>query len=360
MHIRIKNIFFCFILSFIALINIGCSTQPMSQWPKDEVALLDKNNTKNLLINSIDEANSSIKLCMYKLTDKEIINAFIRAAKRNVTVKIILANNPFVHTGHVASDDEASLKELEKLKNSPNVTIKAQGVPSHPEGQGHYKLLIIDQKYALILTFNLENTSFLETLRDFIYKVENTGSDKANFVALCQMFDNHFKEKSLDSSAVPNSLIIGPDGQKEFFIHLFAKAKRSIKIYQQSFNDPDILKKLIELIRQGIEVKLIMTPFPFNDKKDDNWEYQKRLVQAGGKIRFSLKSDRYIHAKVVIIDDTEAYLGSCNFYPKSLEHNRELGIVITDNLSLKKLLNVFNKDWGVGLAIGRKPIVNKS
>ena len=53
----------------------------------------------------------------------------------------------------------------------------------------------------------------------------------------------------------------------------------------------------------------------------------------------------YIHAKMIIADGNEAFLGSENFSSPSLEKNRELGIIFTDQEIIKKLQSTFAFDW---------------
>jgi phosphatidylserine/phosphatidylglycerophosphate/cardiolipin synthase-like enzyme len=60
-------------------------------------------------------------------------------------------------------------------------------------------------------------------------------------------------------------------------------------------------------------------------------------------IRFS--KQYIIHAKVIIVDQQRAIIGSINLTRNSLESNRELAIITHDPKVLLKLIIVFKQDW---------------
>ncbi len=56
-----------------------------------------------------------------------------------------------------------------------------------------------------------------------------------------------------------------------------------------------------------------------------------------------------LHAKALIIDEKEGFIGSFNFTKNSLENNREIGIFINGK-SISKIVNIFNQDWQKSVA----------
>jgi phosphatidylserine/phosphatidylglycerophosphate/cardiolipin synthase-like enzyme len=51
---------------------------------------------------------------------------------------------------------------------------------------------------------------------------------------------------------------------------------------------------------------------------------------------------------VVVADGARAYVGSENLSSTSLDHNREMGLVVTDPSSLEPLMTTFEKDYAAG------------
>ena len=124
-------------------------------------------------------------------------------------------------------------------------------------------------------------------------------------------------------------------------------AQHSLWIYQQDITDKEIADAVVAAAQKKIDVRLIMPPYPFSEKKDYNIPNQEIIRKAGGQI--GLITHWVSHAKVILVDvntpNRKAYLGSANFYTPSLEKNRELGIVVNEREALAKLASVFEEDW---------------
>ncbi len=59
----------------------------------------------------------------------------------------------------------------------------------------------------------------------------------------------------------------------------------------------------------------------------------------------------YMHAKIMVIDGQKAFVGSQNISAQSLDQNRELGIIISDQGVLQTLQQTFQQDWGDSQAV---------
>lgn len=107
---------------------------------------------------------------------------------------------------------------------------------------------------------------------------------------------------------------------------LIDSAQHSLLVENEEMDDPDVLNALASAAQRGVEVDVVMTySSSWADAFDD-------LTRAGVHVRtYSPDASLYIHAKVVVADDTMLFLGSQNFSASSLDHNRELGIITTDS-----------------------------
>jgi len=56
----------------------------------------------------------------------------------------------------------------------------------------------------------------------------------------------------------------------------------------------------------------------------------------------------HLHTKVLVADGARAYMGSENLSATSLDHNREVGVIVTDPSSIDPLTQTFEKDWAAG------------
>ncbi|MBN8827219.1 MAG: hypothetical protein J0H68_00750 [Sphingobacteriia bacterium] len=309
----------------------------------DQNILVFPNENIQSIINLIDSAKKSVDITVYKINDKRIVKALKSAKQRGVGIRVILQKpglyaEPFAITKNY--DVEKSLKEF-------NVPVSY--LEDHKYILTHYKFIIIDKNLALINTFNFDENHFHKT-RDFSVKI----NDKEKVLALQEIFENDFFGKTFLNDGKSKylyekfNLILGPKFQRQYITDLIKSAKKSIYIYQQDFTDPVIAKVIREMAKNGVKVNVIMSPVPFGGT-DFNRINQIQIKEAGGEFRFSPKNKLYIHTKIIIIDpesnDGKVYLGSCNFWTQALEVQRELGIIVKDSTQIRKIFNVFKKDW---------------
>jgi phosphatidylserine/phosphatidylglycerophosphate/cardiolipin synthase-like enzyme len=52
-----------------------------------------------------------------------------------------------------------------------------------------------------------------------------------------------------------------------------------------------------------------------------------------------------MHAKIIVADGQKAFVGSENISTASLERNRELGLIVSDQNVLTTLQQTFQQDW---------------
>jgi phosphatidylserine/phosphatidylglycerophosphate/cardiolipin synthase-like enzyme len=71
----------------------------------------------------------------------------------------------------------------------------------------------------------------------------------------------------------------------------------------------------------------------------------QQLSDAGVDLHFFEGQDElYIHAKVILADGTDAYVGSTNFSGNSMNFNRELGLQLSGADAVAVLVSTFQAD----------------
>ncbi len=309
-------------------------------WPEDGLIVFPQAGRRPWL-DAIRLAKTHLRIAAYKLSDPTIVDAIICAKKANpkLVVDILIQPHTFIH--QQSKNNDSAIESLKK--NGINVHL-----PSERFNQAHYKLIIVDGVWAAVGTINLDDESFdgipyngVPPARDFMITVTD-----ADLVA---ELVNVFTADANDKRIVPKQpqLVWGPDRQRSVFINMINSAKKSIHIYQQDLQDRGITRALLGACHDKINVSIMMMPFPYNKMSDGNIPNQAILAQAGGKI--FLNKSLYMHAKVMIIDGHDEknrlmYVGSCNFYPDSLDQSRELGVLTTNADQIQKVLDIFETD----------------
>lgn len=306
-------------------------------WPQSGVIVLpDAGRTP--LLKAIQDAKDSLQVAAYKLTDDTVVGALVEAAQRGVHIEILLTKNMYRHERQV-DQSQTRTAQFER------VGIKVYEAPEYFE-QLHYKMLVVDKNYALVSTGNWDAESFdghttEKPARDFMVTLTEDNAIK-------ELLDFFYKDVRREpTSSTRTHFIWSPDAGRKPFVTLIASAKKSLWIYQQDIQDSTLVNAMADAARRGIEVRLLMMPYPFDKSKDDNLPHQRHLKDMGAQVR--LMTHFYGHAKVMILDAGEEsekiYVGSANFYPQSLEKNRELGVVLENADAVECLKTVFLRDW---------------
>ncbi len=271
---------------------------------------------------------------MYGLTDKRLIDALIQAQHNGKKVRILLEHHPYKNEGENISSSN--------LLQDAHINLQW----ANPEFKlTHQKTLLLDQQDALVMTFNLTNSSFKKQ-RNFAVLITNPSTVQE----IQTVFNSDWQHKNI-SVENPN-LIWSPNNSREKLLDLIYHAKSAIKIYAQSLSDYKIIGALAKAARSGIKVQ-ILTSSNNSTTHSKKFDY---LTHAGVKIRFS--KNYIIHAKVIMIDRQLAVVGSINLTKASIDDNRELAVITQDPKIIAELITTFNHDWdnAAGIATGRLPL----
>lgn len=133
---------------------------------------------------------------------------------------------------------------------------------------------------------------------------------------------------------------------RQRMLDLINGAEESLLLYNEEFSDPEIIAAVgaaAQRLGKG-NVKLIMTwnaGSKTQTKWPSIWRTWNTLDDSGVSIMLSEyanpyatnSSEIYVHAKMIVADDADAYVGSTNFTAPSMDWNRELGLRLTNRAS---------------------------
>jgi hypothetical protein len=124
-----------------------------------------------------------------------------------------------------------------------------------------------------------------------------------------------------------------------------SSAARSVVVENEEMDSTPIEEALESDARRGVDVTVVMTA-------DSEWDAAFSQLESDG-VHVVLYPDTasalYIHAKVIDVDGTKAFIGSENFSTASLDYNRELGL----NTSAAGVLGPLNSMLSGDISGGR-------
>jgi phosphatidylserine/phosphatidylglycerophosphate/cardiolipin synthase-like enzyme len=277
------------------------------------------------ILNAINNATTSIYVELYLLTDTNVINALENAAKKGLDVRVMLDPDPFgVGTSQPAQTLQALSSAGAKTEDtSPSFTFT------------HEKGMLIDGKTAYIMSCNLTKSalggSSSTTNREYgIIDTEST--DVAAFLGIFNADWNRSTYTLTD-----NDLVLSPVNSRSDFTALINQAQSSLKIEAEEMQDSSVEQAIVNAKARGVTVQVIL---PSNQTSNTSGI---TTLKNGGVSVFE-DTHFYMHAKLIIVDGSEAFVGSENISATSLDQNRELGILISKASVISTLASTFSSD----------------
>ena len=276
----------------------------------------------------IDGATKSLRVKQFTLTDPEIMAALQRAHTRGVAVRIML--NPHRSSGDRANDE--SFAALRKAGIKIEWANPAFAVT-------HEKSVVVDDAVALIATFNMCTKYFTET-RD--YGIVTTAPEQVEEVIAGFEADWHRKpfEPSSDTG-----LLWSANNARPNMAWFIDAAKDELLIQHPKFVDATIVERIASARDRGVKVDLLCGGKHGISDWDvlDTFASLRLLDRAGVKLR--RQKHLKLHAKLLLVDDKRALVGSMNIDRSAFDLRRELGVITHDAAVLKTLRKTFEQDW---------------
>lgn len=276
----------------------------------------------------INGAKTSIEMTMYELEDAVAEKDLAAAEKRGVDVRVILDQRE-------ESDNSAAYNYL-----------KSNGVHVVYSWSKYYytheKSLVIDGSTAVIMTANL-TSQYYSTSRDFGVIDTNT----ADIAAIVKVFNADYAHVSVTPGNGAD-LVWSPTNSQTKLLALINGAKTSLRIYSEEMDDTAAENAMISAAKRGVDVQLV--------GENEDGEYDSAYSQlAGAGVHISYYSNPdgfYIHGKVIEVDygksDAKIFIGSQNFSNTSLNENRELGLIISNQTIESSIASTFATDFKNG------------
>jgi cardiolipin synthase len=270
-------------------------------------------------------ARHNVDMTMYELVDPTAESILIADAARGITVRVILDRNR-EQSANTAAYDDLSAHGVQARWASPTYEATHEKAAVVDAGQADAK--------ALVMTLNL-TARYYSTTRDFAV-IDTIPADVA---AIETVFDADFSGQPVTPPS-GTDLVWSP-GSQPAMVSLIDSAHRSLAVENEEMSSTAIVDALVDAARRGVDVKITMTA-------DSDWDQAFSLLTAAG-VHIHLYPDTttalYIHAKTIVADGREAFVGSENFSDASLDDNRELGLITANPTIVAGLAAVVASDY---------------
>jgi phosphatidylserine/phosphatidylglycerophosphate/cardiolipin synthase-like enzyme len=287
--------------------------------------IVEPDDGVRVITRPIRNATRSIWLTMYLLTDRTIIHDLEYAHASGVQVRVILEPHPY---GMQSDPNRSAYNNL-----------MAADIPVHwasPRFElTHEKCMIVDGATAYIMTTNFTRSAF-KTNREF----DVVDHDARDVAALRALFSADWNDRPY-APRDPN-LPVSPTDARPLLTALMGSARHTLDVYAEELQDRGMERALAAAARRGVRVRVIL---PAPSGQDHDAPGIALITTAGAQVHRLSQSYLYVHAKVIVVDGRRAFVGSENLSTASLDHNREVGVIVADPGAIQALESTFDGDW---------------
>jgi len=286
---------------------------------------------------AVDPAVTSIKITCYRLASQsKIINALINAARNGKHVTVMLELR-------ARFDEEANLEWKDRLEEEG-----ARVLTGFPNLKIHAKLCVIKKRvndrntyYGFVSTGNLnEKTAMVYADHCLLTSNQKIMADANRIFSFLEQpkSGEHFLKAC--KMIIPSPFMLRKQLHKLITTEIKnAKQKKpaSIILKMNSLSDEDLIDRLYDAAKAGVEIKLIVRGIFCMLSENSKF---KRSVTA-----ISIVDEYLEHARVWVFHNNgkeKVYISSADWMVRNLDHRVEATCPITDESIKKELKNILN------------------
>jgi phosphatidylserine/phosphatidylglycerophosphate/cardiolipin synthase-like enzyme len=263
------------------------------------------------LVAAIKQAKKSVDIVIFRFDRVEIEAALEAAAKRGVSVSALIA-----YANH---GGEKSLRKLEMRLLDAGVTVSRT---ADDLVRYHDKLLVIDRRTLFVLSFNFTHLD-IDHSRGFGIVTRKTKLVEEALKLLAADTDRTPYEAGVDS------LVVSPVNARRQLLALIRRARKELLIYDPNLADAEMLRALNERAKAGVDVRVI-----------------GRVGRKSQHVHVRPLGGFRLHARAIVCDRREAFVGSQSLRKAELDARREVGVIVRESRVVRGVIDTFEADWG--------------
>lgn len=276
----------------------------------------------------ISSAQNSLLIKQFTFTEEILIQAVIERRNAGVDVRVML--NPARSGGDRANDET-----FERFA-AAGITVRWSNPKFYVT---HEKSIVADDRAALVATFNL-CTKYFTLTRDYGVITH----DPVHVAQIIEVFDADWQELDWTCSAY-EGLLWSNSNSRYHMAQFIDTAAHRLDIQHPKYVDAVILERIASAADRGVKVRVLCG----GKHGISEWDILDTFASLRTLRRFGVKVHKQknlrVHAKLLLVDDERALIGSMNIDRSAFDLRRELGILVSDPPTVARLTQVFAADW---------------
>lgn len=282
------------------------------------------------VLDFIGSAQTSLLIKQFTFTDESLIDAVVARKQAGVDVRVML-------NAARSGGDRANDETFERF-SAAGISVQWANPKFYVT---HEKSMVVDEKTALVATFNMCLKYFTAT-RDYGVIID----DPVHVAQIVEVFNADWNHDDWVPS-VYEGLLWSNSNSRYHMARFIDTATHRVDVQHPKFVDAVILDHLAAALERGVKVHVLCGGRHGISEGDvlDTFASLRTLRRFGAKVH--KQKNLRVHAKLMIVDDERALVGSMNIDRSAFDLRRELGITVTEPAVVARLKETFEQDWAL-------------
>ena len=261
------------------------------------------------LIETIARAQKSVDVMIFRFDLKPMEKELEAARDRGVVVRALIA--------HESSQGDKRLRQLELRMLEKGILVARTG---DAFARYHGKMMIVDREELHVYGFNftaldLKSRSFGIVTRD-----------RRAVTEAVRVFEADTLRQEYEPQ--DDGFVVSPEDARETLARFIKRARKQLLIYDPKVTDLQMIRLITQRIKAGVDVRII-----------------GKVSKRGGSIRVQKQPGLRLHVRAMVRDGDTAFVGSQSLRAMELDARREVGLIVKEPKTVKRLLETFEADW---------------
>jgi cardiolipin synthase len=263
------------------------------------------------LVETITAAQKEIDIMIFRFDLKPFEKALEAAVGRGVAVRALIA--------HQGSQGDKRLRQLELRMLEKGVSVSRTG---DAFVRYHGKYLIVDREALHVYGFNYTALDLKSRSFGIVTK------DRRAVTEAARLFEADLLRQDYEPQAEEGCLVVSPENAREILATFIKRAKKQLLICDPKVTDLQMIRLINQRIKAGVDVRII-----------------GKVGKRAGTMRAQKMLGHRLHTRAMIRDGDTAFVGSQSLRALELDGRREVGLIVKEPKTVKRMLEVYEADW---------------
>ena len=262
------------------------------------------------LIDTIAKAQKSIDVMIFRFDLKPMEKELVAARERGVVVRALIA--------HESSQGDKRLRQLELRMLEKGILVARTG---DAFVRYHGKLMIVDREELHVYGFNFTTLDLNSRSFGIVTRERKAVTEAVRL----------FEADTLRQEYEPQengSFVVSPENAREILATFIKRARKQLLIYDPKVTDLQMIRLINQRIKAGVDVRII-----------------GKVSKRGDRVRVQKLPTHRLHVRAMVRDGDTAFVGSQSLRAMELDARREVGLIVREPKTVKRLLETFEADW---------------